>query len=183
MRSSRARSAMTMLRSRSTAAVELVVDDDVVVLGERGDLGPRDLQPPLHRGLAVLAAAAQPLLEHLERRRHHEDRRGLDAAAPHLPRALHVDHQHHVLAGVEQRARCRPRRAVEVAEHVGPLEELAAAIIASNALAADEIIVHAVALAAAPAATCTSATSADWAAARPAARPASSCRCPTAPRR
>ena len=128
------------------AGLELVVDDDVVVLGERGHLVARHLQPPLNRLLAVLAAAAQPLLEHLERRRQHEDADGLDAARPHLPRALHVDHQHHVAARRRaSRSVSAAHGAVEVAEDVGPLQELArAAIIASNRCAGHEIIVHAV---------------------------------------
>ena len=72
--SSRARSASTIARSRSTAARQLVVDHDEVVLRERGDFVARHLQPPLDGLLAVLAPAAQPLLEHGERRRHHEHR-------------------------------------------------------------------------------------------------------------
>ena len=72
---------------------QLVVDDDVVVLGEGGHLIPGDLEAPLNGVLAVLAAAAQPLFEHLEGRRHHEHRGGLDAAPPHLPRALDIDDQ------------------------------------------------------------------------------------------
>src|SRR5436189_781651 len=49
----------------------LVVDHDKIVLGVRRDFLTRNLQPPLNGVLAVLAAAAQPPLEHLERRRHH----------------------------------------------------------------------------------------------------------------
>ncbi len=78
--------------------VELVVDDHVLVLRELADLAAGDLEPPADLLLAVLAAAAQPLLEDGRRRRQHEDADGLDAAAAHLPRALHVDDEHDVLA-------------------------------------------------------------------------------------
>ncbi len=46
------------------ARVELVVDHHVVVLDKRRDLFPRRPQPALHGRFRVLAAAAQPLLEH-----------------------------------------------------------------------------------------------------------------------
>ena len=52
------------------AAFELVVHDHVIVLGERRGLVARHLEAPLDGLFAVLAAAAQPLLEHLEGRRH-----------------------------------------------------------------------------------------------------------------
>src|SRR5579872_5866266 len=55
--------------------LQLVVDDDEIVLGERRHFLSRHLQPALNRLFAVLAAPAQPLLEHRERRRHHEHRR------------------------------------------------------------------------------------------------------------
>src|SRR4051794_18158853 len=51
---------------------QFVVHDDEVVLAESGHLVARDLQPPLDIRVAVLAATAQPLLQHAEGRRHHE---------------------------------------------------------------------------------------------------------------
>src|SRR5215471_11869238 len=75
---------------------ELVVDHQVVVLGERRDLLTRDLEPPLDRVLGVLAATAEPPLEHLVRWGQHEYRCRLDAAAANLSRALDVDHQHEI---------------------------------------------------------------------------------------
>ena len=54
-------------------AVELVVDDDVVVCVDGRDFAAGRRQPPLDRRRRILAAPAQPLLEHLERRRQHED--------------------------------------------------------------------------------------------------------------
>ena len=107
--------------------LEIVVDDDVVVVDVARRLAARGVEPPLHLLLGVLAAAAQPLLEHLERRRHHENRRVVDAARLHLPRALHVDHQHDILAiGDQPGSTSAGGRAVIVAEDVGPLEKLAA---------------------------------------------------------
>src|SRR4051812_10973011 len=66
----------------------LVVDDHEIVLGKRGHLEPRHLQPALDLGLAVLAPPAQPLLEHRHRGRHHEHRGRLEPARPHLARPL-----------------------------------------------------------------------------------------------
>src|SRR5262249_34880119 len=65
-------------------AAQLVVDDDVIVLGEGRHLVARDVQPPLNVGLAVFPAAAQPLLEDVLRRRHQEHADALRAAAAHL---------------------------------------------------------------------------------------------------
>ena len=109
----------------STADVEIVVDDHVIVVVVARHLCRRHVEAPPDRRVAVLAAAAQPLLEHRERRRQHEDRHEGEAALAHLLRALHVDHQHHVAARRQQPLGVRRARAVEVAEDVGPLEELA----------------------------------------------------------
>src|SRR5688572_23392632 len=78
--------------------LELVVDDDVFVLGELAHLAAGHPQALTDLLFAVLAAAAKPLLEDGGRGREHEDAHVLDAAAAHLPRTLHVDHQHHVVA-------------------------------------------------------------------------------------
>ena len=43
----------------------------------------------------------------------------------HLPRALHVDHQHHIVAALEAAGGVAGVRAVEIAEHVGVLEKFA----------------------------------------------------------
>ncbi len=92
--------------------LEIVVDDDVVVVDVAGRLAPRGLEPPLHLLLGVLAAPAQPLLEHLKRGRHHEDRRMVDAARLDLPRTLDVDDQHHILSVGDHVARHHRRSAV-----------------------------------------------------------------------
>src|SRR4051812_7794204 len=63
---------------------DLVVDDDEIVLGEGGDLGARHVEASLDGRFAVLAAAAEPLLEDRERRRHHEHRAGFDALGAHF---------------------------------------------------------------------------------------------------
>src|SRR5438034_427826 len=75
----------------------LVVDDDEIIFGEGGHLVARHLQPPLNVCLAVLPAAAQPLLEHVLRRRHQKHARDRRAARAHLARALDVDDEHDVV--------------------------------------------------------------------------------------
>ena len=71
-------------RASCRRSFEFVVDDDVVVFGERGDFVARRLEPALHRRFGISAPAAQPLLEHLVGRRQDEnaDRRLRAASAP-----------------------------------------------------------------------------------------------------
>src|SRR5439155_1009151 len=121
---------------------ELVVHDHVVVFDERRHLVARHAQAALDVGLAVLAASAEPLLEHVKRRRHDEDGGGFDAALPHLSRALHVDDENDVLPRVEQRPGVGRARPVEVAEDVRPLEELTGRDHRLEVRAAHEVIVH-----------------------------------------
>src|SRR5439155_13852679 len=78
------------------------VDDDEVVLDVRGDFLPGDFESTLNRLLAVLASTAQESLERVGGGRHQENCRVLDAARADLPRALHVDHEHDVLARSQQ---------------------------------------------------------------------------------
>ncbi len=68
------------------------------------------------------------------------------ARLPDLPRALHVDDEHHVVPALEAARRIARVRAIEVAEHVGVLEELAVGQHRLEAFAAHKIIVHAVGL-------------------------------------
>ena len=70
-----------------------------------------------------------------------------EAALADLLRALHVDHQHDVAAGREQPLGLRPARAVEVAEDVGPFQELARRDHRLEAVAGHEMVVDAVLLA------------------------------------
>ena len=109
-RFTRARSASTIARSRSTAASTSSLTTTYSYSANSPTSRQRHLEPPADLLFAVLAAAAQPLLEDRRRRRQHEDADGLDAAAAHLPRALHVDDQHHVLAARPAAPRCRRQR-------------------------------------------------------------------------
>src|ERR1043166_5908442 len=86
---------------------EVIVDDDVVVeLFPGVDLGDRLAQPRLDLGLGVEAPIAQPLLEHVERRRKDEDiqRTLSEMRVPgDLLRPLVVDVENDVLAAFEAR--------------------------------------------------------------------------------
>ena len=184
-RARRARSAVTIAHNLAHAPVELVVDDDVVVLVDRVDLGAgRRRAAARSPPRSILAAPAQPPLEHLERRRQHEDADRVRHPLPHLPGALDVDHQHEVepgrqprlgLAAGRCRTGCRRRRPTRGTRP--------RATMASNSGRLDKIIVDAVDLArTARRATCRTATAPAAGTPRPAARRPSSCRCPTAPR-
>src|SRR5262249_17701391 len=92
----------------------------------------------------VLTSASKPLLQYLERWRHDEHRRRLDPAASYLPGPLHVNYEHHVMTGLEQSPGIRGGRSVEVAEHVGPLQEFPGCDHRLESSACNKIIVHAV---------------------------------------
>ena len=72
-----------------------------------------------------VAALAQPRLELFARRRQDEDLDRLRQALAHLLRALPVDLEDQVAALGERRLDDALPRAVEVAEHVGMLDEFA----------------------------------------------------------
>ena len=144
-RRGRARSASTIARKPIHARVELVVDDDVVVLGD----GAR---PPAR---AVAAAAGSPLrcpccgraAAARAPRTTAAARRCRSMSAPcgaHLPGALDVDDEHHVAPAGELALGVGRAGAVEVAEDVGPLQERVRRDHRLEPLAGDEIIVHAV---------------------------------------
>ena len=105
--------------------LELVVDDDVVVLGRRRRPPARATSRRRCRGLGVLAAAAQPPLEHVERRRQHEN---ADASRPRRRVAPAARPARRSRAPGRARRRdarsVSARRCRRVAEDVGPLEEL-----------------------------------------------------------
>ena len=75
LRTRRARSATTMASSFLCAAVEIVVDDDVVEERIVLDLGSRVREASLHRLFVVAGARAEATLELGHRRRKNEDRR------------------------------------------------------------------------------------------------------------
>ena len=112
-----------MMRSISSIVVaEVVVDQHVV-----GELEPDRLlglglaQPGDHLLLAV-AALAQPALLLRPGRRQDEDQDGVGLHALHLLGAVDLDLEHDTSLPP---ARLGQRRAVEVAEELGPLEEAA----------------------------------------------------------
>ena len=113
--------------ARSTHRVELVVHDDVVVLADAADLGARRLQPPLDRcsrcpccGRA--AAARAPRTTAAARRRRPPRARALRTCrAPWTSITSTRSRPPASTASVSAAA-----RAVEVAEHIGPLEKAAA---------------------------------------------------------
>ena len=92
-----------------TAGSSIVVDDDVVVLVHGAHFAAARLQPPLNLRFAVLAAAAQPLLEHRERRRQHEDRRRASMPRCRTCRAPCTSITSTTSCPCASTARCRPR--------------------------------------------------------------------------
>ncbi len=107
------------------APLQLVVDDDVVVFVDRGDfvagrLPAAGRSPSPGPCCAPAADAPAPRTTAAGRR----SRRFRQPLAD-LPRALHVDDEHQVDARRQRGFGVRPARAVQVAEDVGPLEELA----------------------------------------------------------
>src|SRR6185503_3059063 len=126
--------------------LQFVIDDEIVVLRELINLAAGYGEPPLDLFVAVLAAAAQPLLENRRGWRQHKDADGLAASAPYLTGALDVDDEHHVLAIRQGRFGVRSRRSVVAAEHISPLEEGLFPDHGLEAFPTDEIIVDAVLL-------------------------------------
>ena len=108
--------------------LQILVDDDVLVFAPVADLEPGIGEAPADDVGAVLGAALEPGAELGHRGRQDEDarrcRRGI--ASRDLARALPVDVEEHVAARGERRLDRLARRAVEVAVHLRPFEELAA---------------------------------------------------------
>jgi hypothetical protein len=77
-------------------------------------------------GFRVLAAAPEPFLEHLEGRRQDEDPDVLEPGRPHLPRTLHVDDERQVIAPREGPPGLGRPGAIQVAEHLGVFQQIAA---------------------------------------------------------
>ena len=181
----RARSARTMLRRRSTDALELVVDDDVVVFlnaatscratssrrriaasGSGSARGAAAPAPADDGGSTKTATVAIRRRAHLRARPGHRSRARDPVPTP-AP------------------ARCRPRRSRTGCRRRPPTRGTRPPRrICSKRGAAHEIIVHAVGLVAdAAAGTCRSATSSGYRLVATSARRASSCRCPREPTR
>jgi hypothetical protein len=98
-------------------------------------------------------AAQQTPLQLLGRRRHQENQhRIVSAPAANLPRALHVDAQHHIAPRVQRALHRPPRRAIQRLVHPGPLEQPTPRPQLFELLHRDEIILLAVLLGSAPAA-------------------------------
>src|SRR5512134_713769 len=91
------------------APIDVVVDHDVVVVGDGEHFRARDREPARDRLFGILRPATQPRLEHRERRRQDEDG-DPSALLPHAGGTLHVDHQHHVRAALEDTLRVGPAR-------------------------------------------------------------------------
>ena len=98
--------------------------------------------------VAVLGAHAQARLEIGDRGRQHEDADEIGAALlAQLLGALPIDVEQHVAARREHALDWRPRRAVAVAEHLGPFEKLALRDHRVETRAIDELIIGALDLA------------------------------------
>src|SRR3569832_366746 len=104
-------------------ALELVVDDEIIVLVVVRHLRRGLLHAARDHLLAVLTAAAQALLQGLARGRQHEDAGGLGEGGAHLARALPIDLEHHVGATVELVLQTVLGGPIKIAEHLGVLEK------------------------------------------------------------
>jgi hypothetical protein len=120
---------------------EVLVDDHVVVFRPPIDLDPRIgetlrdrlgriLRPPHEPGFQLAHAGGQ-------------DEHGYDVLGQllaHLARALVIDVEDHVLAGREGAFHGLTWRAVEVAVHLGPFEEVAPVAHVEELIAVDEVV-------------------------------------------
>src|SRR5262249_42758440 len=103
-----------------------VVDDDVVIIAIKLDLALRDLQPPPDDLIRFQHARLEPPLQFREHRRHYEDGLCIGHFRLHLPGALNIDIQDHILARVELLMNKRAGGAVELAVELRPLQKCAA---------------------------------------------------------
>jgi 16S rRNA (adenine1518-N6/adenine1519-N6)-dimethyltransferase len=108
-------------------AIKIVIDDHIVIIVPVAQLGLGGAQTADDGGIVVFGAPLQAAAHLVDRRRQHEDAHDiLGHGGGKLPGALHVDVEQHVLA-LRQRLHHRiARRAVEIAMHLGPFEQLAA---------------------------------------------------------
>ena len=118
-------------------AVEVIVDHDVVGLGDPHRLLVLGLAQPGEDLVVGVAAAAQPAFLLVARRREHEDQDCVRNLALHLLGAVELDLEHDVgRVGLAQLGRAR--RAVVIAEELGPLEEPALTFVALERLGGRE---------------------------------------------
>src|SRR5271166_498932 len=75
--------------------LQVVVDQMYVVTLGQLELAPGVGQPPLDRRLVVGAPGSQPLLEHIQSGRLHEDQEGAWHLFTNLNSPLHINHQDH----------------------------------------------------------------------------------------
>src|SRR5208337_316214 len=104
--------------------LQVVVDQMYVVTLGQLELPPGVGQPPLDRCLVIGAPGPQPLLEHLQTGRPHEDQEGARHFLTHLNPPLHVDHQDHAGSLRQCLAHRLGRCSVAMAMHLGRLEKL-----------------------------------------------------------
>ena len=116
------------------------------------DFDARIGEPPRDDIGAVLAAAVQPLAQFFPTRRQDEDQDRVRKQPLDLQCALPVDLERHVVAVGDVGGDLGLRRAVEIAVHLRPLEEVAALDHAPERRHVDEVVLAAVLLAGARAA-------------------------------
>src|ERR671921_2241167 len=123
-----------------------VVDDRPVELLLRRELLVGVDQPAANRLRVVGPPADEPALELLDAGRSEEDQLRLGHRGPDLPGALQVDLEQHRIALREPALDLGPRRAVEIARELGPLEELATVDQPLELRTRDEVVMLAVGL-------------------------------------
>src|SRR5690554_2395316 len=121
--------------------LQYVIQYNVVELRHMAHLAARAQQAPGDHVLAVGAAPAQALLQHIERGRQHEHPHGLRKRLAHLLRALPVDLQQDVVARADALADPGPGRAVVVTVDLGPLEKFTGIAHRPEAFDVDEMVV------------------------------------------
>ena len=120
---------------------EVVVDHQIVELAVVAHLFPGPGQTLLDHVVVVRGAGAQTLGQGLQARRQDEDAGRLRQQVADLGGALPVDLENHVLAAAQRLRHPVGAGAVEVAEHLGVLQEPALFHHAHEGLAAGEVVI------------------------------------------
>src|SRR5688500_11599373 len=119
---------------------EVFVNYSVFELAGVRHLGLGIRQAALDDAFRVLAAAAQPALQLLQRRRQDEDADALRIKRAHLPRALPVDLEDEIVALLQRAVDALLRSSIPVAVHFGVLEEFAALAHGQKRRLVDEVV-------------------------------------------
>src|SRR5262249_7141373 len=126
----------------------VAIDDDVIVFRPMAHFVTGFGHARSDHRLAVLRPALEPAFQLFRRRRQDEDADKIGRGCPaELLRALPIDIEQHIAAGLQSLEHRRSRRAVAVAEHFRPFEQLAMFYHFIKARWIDEMVVTAVAFA------------------------------------